>query len=390
MTRTRTRLLAVVTAVALLAPCARASTVILPADRDNTLIQTATGNLSNGSGMFLFVGRTGQGPSTSIRRAALHFDVSSLPANAVIHRVSLSLRMDKTISGVRTASLHRITAGWGEAGSNASGDEGPGTTAQSGDATWIHRVSPSTLWTTPGGDFVAQPSAQTSVAGSGNYDWSSDQMAADVQSWILDPASNHGWVLLGSETASRTAKRFRSREHGMFPPALTVDYYVLDGMAGVVNAGAGPVTDVVRINGSAGDANRVVRVATGNPVMLSFDAAPMTPSGRYALWVWNGIPCSPTPLQLGDDFLGIVVNAIPPLPGTPQPFRCLRSPELPPRICQGVAEVASARPRVPWSITDPMGASMPGAFVVQGIVQDAGAANGKGFSASNAILLVIE
>ncbi len=38
-------------------------------------------------------------------------------------------------------------------------------------------------------------------------------MAADVQSWLDDPAANHGWVLIGNEMVTVTAKRFGSREN---------------------------------------------------------------------------------------------------------------------------------------------------------------------------------
>ena len=48
-------------------------------------------------------------------------------------------------------------------------------------------------------------------------------MVADAQSWLADPASNYGWVVVGNESADFTAKRFQSRE-GLAPPELSVTY----------------------------------------------------------------------------------------------------------------------------------------------------------------------
>ena len=48
-------------------------------------------------------------------------------------------------------------------------------------------------------------------------------MVADVQSWLDNPASNFGWLVLGDETAIATAKRFDTRESAS-PPVLTIEY----------------------------------------------------------------------------------------------------------------------------------------------------------------------
>ena len=48
-------------------------------------------------------------------------------------------------------------------------------------------------------------------------------MVADVQSWLDNPASNFGWLVLGDETAIATAKRFDTRESAS-PPMLTIEF----------------------------------------------------------------------------------------------------------------------------------------------------------------------
>ena len=66
------------------------------------------------------------------------------------------------------------------------------------------------MWTNAGGDFVAAANAATSVGGLGKYEWSSDQMNADVQAWLGDAATNFGWILIGNESKVKTANRFDS------------------------------------------------------------------------------------------------------------------------------------------------------------------------------------
>src|SRR4051812_5706406 len=71
---------------------ARADTATLTPDKDNTLFQTSSGNLSDGSGQALYAGRTGQStPGLQIRRGLLHFNLSTIPAGATITIASLRL-----------------------------------------------------------------------------------------------------------------------------------------------------------------------------------------------------------------------------------------------------------------------------------------------------------
>lgn len=186
--------------------------VTLAPDRDNTLYENPAGALSNGAGQSLFAGLTND---TFVRRAILHFDLASsaIPAASTIDSVRLTLNMRRTIAGSRTVALHRVTADWGEAGSNAGGAEGMGAPAQPGDATWIHQFYDTDLWAAPGGDFAAAASASVPVGNVGPYTWGSTaQLVADVQGWLDNPASNLGWILIGDESAKATAKQFDSRE----------------------------------------------------------------------------------------------------------------------------------------------------------------------------------
>jgi|GEM_PF-1582620 len=211
----------------LLYAAARADVVSIPAAKDNTLYDSFSGDRSNGAGAHLFTGRTAE-LFNNRRRAVVAFDLTGvIPPESTLNSVSLRLFMSRTPTATATTTqLHRVLTDWGEGASDASGAEGTGAPAQPGDATWIHTFRPGSLWTDPGGDFQPAVSAAAAVGAVGFYTWSSDQMVDDVQFWIDNPALNFGWLLLGNETAIRTARRFDSRENPLKAqqPELIVDF----------------------------------------------------------------------------------------------------------------------------------------------------------------------
>lgn len=205
------------------ASSANAGIINIMPSKDNTLYEyvASEGDLSNGAGFHFFAGENAMG---ELRRGVLAFDVAgSIPPGSTITAVSLSLNMSMTPAGAVTVELHKLLADWGEGTSHAPMGEGDGAPATPNDATWRHRFFDTVFWTTQGGDFSSTVSASQSVGGIGQYTWSSAQMVADVQSWVNDPASNFGWLVLGDETTSATAKRFDTRESAS-PPVLTIEY----------------------------------------------------------------------------------------------------------------------------------------------------------------------
>lgn len=213
-----------------LGPVGRASAdvAMLTPTKDNTLYQDVNGLLSNGKGTYCFVGVTGNGDR---RRTLMAFDVAaSIPAGATINGVTLRLNMSKTNAAAPSTpvSLHRVTKDWGEGASNAaSPNEGDGAPAAPNDATWKHTFFSSQLWTALGGDFSSTASGAAFVGGLGAYTWTSTpQMVTDVQSWLDAPTGNFGWILIGTESGTTTAKRFDTRENLVVAnqPLLTIDY----------------------------------------------------------------------------------------------------------------------------------------------------------------------
>ncbi len=206
-----------------------AETATLTPVKDNTLIEIPDGSLSNGAGDGIYCGRTGSFDGGSLRRAVMAFDVAgAIPAGATVTSATLTLTVQLSAPGSinEPGRLYRVLADWGEGTSAGAGAGGPSTTD---DATWIHTFYPDEMWTSPGGDFAAGVSAAIMVGMSGAHTWGSTAaMVADVQSWLDDPDSNFGWLLLGNETELQTARKFVSREGvtEVDHPTLIVEYSV--------------------------------------------------------------------------------------------------------------------------------------------------------------------
>lgn len=181
---------------------------------------------------------SGTNQQYSQSRALFSFDLSGIPADAIVTSVQVSLyvtrRPDPDQHGGPVNSdfsLYRALQNWTE----GSGGAVTGSPASTGDTTWgdLHYNMSGTNWATPGGqigtDFANTPSATTSVGDVGLYLWgSSPELVGDVQSWLSSPASNYGFALIsGSEGAAGTARRFASTEQSgglITAPTLTVTY----------------------------------------------------------------------------------------------------------------------------------------------------------------------
>lgn len=208
-------------------PCTGSQQVTFTSVLDNTLYQDAAGALSNGKGQVFFAGTTN---APLIRRGLVAFDTTSIPTNAVISNAQLKLYMSYTqANAAHDVTVHNALGSWGEGTSDASGNETGGAASTVNDATWIHRFYSSILWTTPGGDFNATPSATTNVGTAlGFYTWSSPGLIADVQTWVAIPSANRGWLLRCDEVATRTHRGFDTREgaDSTRRPMLIVTYTI--------------------------------------------------------------------------------------------------------------------------------------------------------------------
>jgi hypothetical protein len=242
-------------AFALCASRLAANTVTVTPAADTTIFEE-NGNASDGMGPNLFVGRNNQ---TFIRRAFVRFDVAAaVPAGSAISGARLDVVLTRANGNPVDVSLFPVSAAWGEGTSNSGTTGGSGAPATAGDATWTQRVYPGTSWIAPGGDTAAARSAVAPIAATlATYSFGpAAAMAADVQSWLDNPATNFGWQLRADELqAAPSARRFGSRE-STTPPTLTINF---------VPPGGGPraANDVPALSRSALLGLAAVLAATG-------------------------------------------------------------------------------------------------------------------------------
>ncbi len=212
---------------------------VLNPEKDNTIFEGQSNSNppddfednSCGAGN-LFSGET---DDVFARRALIKFNFAgNVPAGSTISSVILTLEVNRERDGAaRTYTIHPITKDWGEGTVNC--DElaggGAGGPADPGDATWLNAKFQQIGWDTVGGggDFGAA-TGSTSIANgqSVTATWDSADlgnggMVTDVQAWVDTPAINHGWIVIGDETAVKSVRRFGSQE-GAEPPVLTVEY----------------------------------------------------------------------------------------------------------------------------------------------------------------------
>jgi len=197
---------------------------------DNTIAEDFPDN-SSGDCNSIFSGNTDNGFA---RRALLQFDIAAaIPPGSTINSVTLTMHITRGGNhSDAVMTLHSVNLAWAEAAAgvtpNGCGTRGggQGEPAVNGAATWLSAMHNQTLWSSPGGDFSAA-SASTFV-NSTTPVWDSaavgnGAMVNDVQNWLDDPATNHGWILIGDEANSPTTRRFDSSE-GSAPPALVVNF----------------------------------------------------------------------------------------------------------------------------------------------------------------------
>ena len=213
-------------------PIPGATLVRLEPDRD-LVLHSDFPVKANAKGNYLFIGMTNR---RDLRRTLLAFDVAgSVPPGATIASARLVLYLSRVaaLGDPLDAHVHRATTAWEEGPAKPiRPNEGSGAPVGEGDVTWDNVSFESTPWDTPGGDFVPETSATAVVGARGIGDfppitWGpTPLMVADVQGWLDDPASNHGWFVLGNEEVQPSAKRFQSRENAEESqrPELIIEY----------------------------------------------------------------------------------------------------------------------------------------------------------------------
>ena len=135
-----------------------------------------------------------KGETNKLERALLRFDLSSLPADAIVSSATLSLYVKSASGGALTVNAHGVTRAWNEA-----------------EVTWkAANKAGCVLWTNPGGDYGATV-ASTVLDDTKNV-WRSWSIGSLVSGWRSNPATNFGVIL--EATSSNAEKVFKSSDDG--------------------------------------------------------------------------------------------------------------------------------------------------------------------------------
>ena len=207
----------------------------------DTFINSGNPDNNNGATTSLCVGGDGNG---GIMRGLVRFDTPASLAGATVSSVYLTLTMRAKIDGTAGGAfallqLYALNESWTEG--NGIGDAqmmfpvGQTCGATVSGATWNQPScagGAATPWATPGGSVATMWSGQfdsnridVDVPVVVPSSWpGNDGLVTDVQRWIDDPSSNHGWrISTGVEDLG--AQRFYSKEaDGTNGPKLTITF----------------------------------------------------------------------------------------------------------------------------------------------------------------------
>jgi hypothetical protein len=205
-------------------PTTPPTTATLVAIDDSYLRQDA--NTTNYGAVVTF--EVGKKPNRT-RRAVMKFDLSSIPAGAILESATLTLTRTGGDANTLTFSTHEVTQAWVEA-----------------NTTWNNRQT-GTAWTpSVGGTFKAAAISTTTVpATNGAYNWN---LLSLVQTWFNGTSVNNGVLIKQANESSVDKKHvFGSSENGTVAsrPKLTITYKLLGACVAVPNQSPLAASDTV-------------------------------------------------------------------------------------------------------------------------------------------------
>jgi hypothetical protein len=162
--------------------------------------KTTNGNYGAITSMYI------KGKSNDRKRTLVNFNLSAIPANAIIDAATLQLY--KTSGSAETVGIYRLTTAWTE-----------------GNVTWV-KATNTVNWTTAGSDAFATLYSSINV-GSANSVYKVWDVKSLVQGWVSTTYPNYGLRLLRMPEGSGTRDIiFNSNNAATNKPVLNITYRV--------------------------------------------------------------------------------------------------------------------------------------------------------------------
>lgn len=154
-------------------------------------------------------------------RGLVQWDLSSIPTNAVVNSVSITLKYDgASQSGTLTISAYKVLRDWGEGTKTL-------TAAASGESDWTDAKHSVDAWGTAGCDNTTTDRSSTAEASklvTTGADWTFSPSLLTVQNWVNNPSTNYGLVIRGDEGAGTNYIYFYTDDQSGSEPQITVKY----------------------------------------------------------------------------------------------------------------------------------------------------------------------
>lgn len=165
-------------------------------------------------------------------KALIQFNLSSIPAAAVIRSAVLSIYcLSEQSTSNRTVEARRSLVEWFE---GSQSDSAP-TAGQDGSTWNLRNANGSVAWAggaggAAGSDYSSSVTASVSITDP--LAWYDLDLTADVQDFVDGTLTNYGWWLVGNVVFSNSGKTFASSDYTIdstLRPKLVIDYYIPSG-----------------------------------------------------------------------------------------------------------------------------------------------------------------
>jgi len=227
---------------------------------EDTYLDKTNQNTNYGNSATLIV--DGRNPDD---RILMRFDLSAIPAGAVIDGAALSLYQSAGIGNAFTANVHYVTAQWNEM-----------------QATWVDRLT-GTAWAAGGGGGDYSPRITATADLDNTPRWRMWNITQLVDLWYRGRLPNYGLLIEGPNPGANSDKTFYSSDYAIDStrrPKLEIWYRVVGATAEYVSKVGGPGTAAAWKNISWTPSVRDL-------ASDDFDGTSLDPK-----WVWTNPPSS--------------------------------------------------------------------------------------------------